>query len=56
MFKGTRSVYVGHCLCTCSYTEYIVRSKMVKGKRSVTIRKTYLSQQNYLVLEEKIAI
>jgi len=31
-------VYVGHCLCTCSYTECIVRSKMVNGTRSVYIR------------------
>jgi len=30
-------VYVGHCLCTCSYIECIVRSKMVKGTRSVYV-------------------
>ena len=30
-------MYVGHCLCTCSYTECVVRSKMLKGTRSVYV-------------------
>ena len=30
-------LYVGHCVCTCLYSECIVRSKMVKGTRSVYV-------------------